>query len=172
MSESSTTTTSTASSAPLMPDPPLVILATMAQLRQEGWNILTVQQFRDFLFETSKDSQRYIEDESPKIAHEAVLYSETVSEESHLQSFEGSHEDVCEIQDPAIEQQIDRRLIESPIPSNYSSFTPTNFFNDDLSSQSSHMSRSYYSNPAYFSESSNMTPPIQNIFGTPMLEDL
>ncbi len=169
-SESSSTTTT--SSDPSMPEPPLVILATMAELRQQGYNIVTVQQFRDFLFEKSKDPQRYIEDESTNIAHEAVLYSETVSEESRQQSYDELHEDVCEIQDPAIDQQIDRRLIESPIPSNNSYFTPTNFFNDELSSQSSHRSRSYYSNPAYFSETSNQTTPIQNIFGTPMPEDL
>jgi hypothetical protein len=163
MSESSTSTLSP--SALPMPDPPLVILATMAELRQQGWNILTVPQFRDFLF-SKNPSERFIQDDSPNIAHEAVIYSQADSEEIQ----QDLHEDVFDIQDPAIEQQINRQIIESPIPTNYSSFTPTNFFNDEMSSQSSRNTFDF--TPSNDPNTSRSDTPIQNIFGTPMPEDL
>lgn len=166
LSESSSTSTSTSTSS--MPEPPLVILATMAELRQQGYNIVTVQQFRDFLFEKQKDSQRIIQDESPNIAHEAVMYSETNSEESQQPTQEEFYDEGFDVQDPAIEQQIDRRLIESPIPTIYSCFTPTNYFNDELSSQSSH---NPFDSSTHDHTSSKAPTPVQNIFGTPILED-
>lgn len=166
LSESSSTSTSTSTSS--MPEPPLVILATMAELRQQGYNIVTVQQFRDFLFEKQKDSQRIIQDESPNIAHEAVMYSETTSEESQQPTQEEFYDEGFDVQDPAIEQQIDRRLIESPIPTIYSSFTPTNYFNDELSSQSSN---NPFDSATHDHTSSKAPTPVQNIFGTPILED-
>ncbi len=168
---SETSSTVTLPSAPPMPEPPLVILAEMAELRRLGFNIVTIQDFRDFLFEKETHPHRIINDQSENIAHEAIMYSETPSEESFQPTQDDFYDIGFEIYDPVQEQEFNKRRVESPIPAIYTSFTPTNFFNDDFLSQSSRKSTLSEMEFQFGSQSCNSTTPIQNIFGTPMPED-